>query len=493
MDDDEQLSMKLMAKLELLEADNVRLSSVLSASVAKENLLESRITTLDSALESAQAEIATMSALEASQLDAQSQRSPEHYSPGTRFAQATPVSTGGDNVEFSPGTPATPSILYGSDLDRTQEQRGQVEQQEEEDEEQGNVAKQQGGQEERAQEQAQEQVPVQLQAQATATAANALAASATGVFEPWQSGGIKTQITDFMQRMEALERENDALKGLNAELQDSKQDSKLVQTRALGDPSPRGGGGGGSALHDKAELASAIAEKLDADNKARALTTDMAIVLSQQQSLIGALEAVSAKLRDVTRERDGAKERNAALLVQMDARLTAVAADLGVAQSQLEKVQRQREEGERETKSAKEKEAVMGRELERKRLAIEAMRTHCSAVAENSQILLASKEAELAKARLELERTRGEAGGLGDRVSELEGTEQELRVEKEKRAELEGSVGELLEVVEMQQRMLVGMKNDNGALHECVQQQVLSGGGQQNEDVPSRRFSTLPV
>ena len=256
MEEEEQLSLKLLTKLEQLELENNRLHQQVHDNEQRESMLESKISAMDGMLEDAMADINT---LEASQLSQ------------TGWKKANEIY---ENVN----APSTPNLLPQSQLYGTSTRS-----------------------------------PIRMVShQATPPVSKHTPSSSQ--FEPWESGGIKNQITDFMTRMAELEKENDSLKHINLQLQNLNvmQQSKTVDPQGM----------------QELEIAALHAERRVAD-----LETDMAVLIANQQALLTTFEQKSSSLTRVTQEYKAYKAKRHMELRNFEMRLSAVAGDFRKAES----------------------------------------------------------------------------------------------------------------------------------------------------------------
>jgi len=223
-----------------------------------------------------------------------------------------------------------------------------------------------------------------------------------------------------------------------------------------------------SAVCEKTELAAAIADKIAAESRLQELTTDLAIVLSQQKALLAALEGRTKRLAEAERELAELRGEGAGRNAGLEDRLAAALSDL-------EKARASEAESREAARVAFGGMEAARREVERKKGAIVAMKNHGSKAAESCRILLDESFAATGAVRLELAAARSELALYAARTAELEETAACASEERSKKESLHLQCQSLLDVVERQQGMLVDFQKEKASLHERLQRSVMEG------------------
>jgi len=267
--EEEELSLKLIGKLEQLESENNRLHQTVHDNSQREFMLESKISALDAQLEDAKADIVNLEATGLSQTG----RTRAHEIYENTLTSSTPKLLPQNQIySSSPGSPMRPTVEQMSSSPSS------------------NV-------------------------------------SSPGRLKPWESGGIRTQISDFMARMEELEKENDSLKHINLQLQNL---NVMRQSK-------------GRNTHEIEELEVA---KRKAEKRASEMGTDMAVLIAHQQTLLSTFEDKSSSLTKTTQEFEAYKAKRQMELREFEMRLSVVVGDFKKAEMGLRAADERRRGGE---------------------------------------------------------------------------------------------------------------------------------------------------
>ncbi|GMH53423.1 hypothetical protein TrRE_jg10031 [Triparma retinervis] len=387
MEEEEQLSLKLISKLEQLESENNRLHQQVHDNEQRESLLESKISAMDAQLEDAMADIIN---LEKSQLS----------QTGRKRA---------NEIYESTKVPSTPNLLPQSQIYGISTRS-----------------------------------PIRMESQLdTPPPQTSKNTPPPSQFKPWESGGIKTQISDFMNRMEELEKENDSLKHINRQLQNLNvmQQSKARESQGM----------------QELEVTALYAEKRAAD-----LETDMAVLIANQQALLTTFEQKSSSLARVTQEYKAYKAKRQMELRNFEMRLSDVVADFKKAESSLQ-IAEEKRKGDEETMAQSQRViSTMQKELQRKNEAIQQMRAHTSSISENYNAMNEKFKSEQRSVKLEIASIRAEGKEKDTQIARLLAETGDLLMLKQQKVELKQNCHDLLSVVESQQEMIQSLRDESG-------------------------------
>ncbi|GMH94185.1 hypothetical protein TrST_g4038 [Triparma strigata] len=256
--------------------------------------------------------------------------------------------------------------------------------------------------------------------------------------KPWESGGIRNQIMEFGDRLEDLERENEDLKGLNAELMKA---AEVKVARSERGTEQLAGVTGGLGLElDRASRA---------EQRVTEVQNDMRILLAHQRTLMSTFEQKAFALGKSERNLETFRAVHAAELNRMAVKVEGLMEALVQARSGIDEEKAKRFKVIEELEWYKKREDTLQRELSRKNDAIKAMRLHASKIGEQYKRSISDRRTEGDRWVLELAELKAEVAEERSARIVREGKDEE-------RAEMKKTIDYLLGVVEKQQEMLTG-------------------------------------